>query len=76
MHQDTAKQIVTTPAKETGETGGSGGTGITVDDFRTRLTASGRAAGKVAVGEDGYVAGLAGAVSASVASIVEVALAE
>ena len=76
LHQDTAKQIVTTPAKETGDTGGSGGTGITVDDFRTRLTESGRAAGKVAVGEDGYVAGLAGAVSASVASIVEVALAE
>ena len=67
LHQDTATRIVTEPA-----TGGA----ASVEELRTRLTASGRTAGKVALGENGYVAGLAGAVSASLVSIVEVALAE
>ena len=52
------------------------GGAASVEELRTRLTASGRTAGKVALGENGYVAGLAGAVSASLVSIVEVALAE
>ncbi len=71
LHQDTAKQIVTDPSTQNGGTAAPS----SVDEFRTRLTESGRAAGKVALGEHGYVAGLAGSISASVASIVEVALA-
>lgn len=72
LHQDTAQQIVTDPSAQDGAAAAPS----TVDELRTRLSESGRSAGKVAIGEDGYVAGLAGAVSASLASIVEVALAE
>lgn len=60
----------TTPTAPSGDTDA-----ITIEGFREMLTSSARDAGAVCVAISGYAAGLTGAVSASVTSMVEVSLA-
>ena len=76
LHRDTAAQLDTpasgsvTPAPG----GGDPTSTMSVDGLRGQLRASARQARDTAVAHSGYPAGLAGAVSASVTSMIEVQL--
>lgn len=76
LHRDTASQL-DTPASSTATSAPGGGVptaGMSVDRLREQLRASARQARDTAVAHSGYPAGLAGAVSASVTSMIEVQL--
>ena len=86
LDSDTANQLSAAPSASAtpGSTGagasetstpGSSSTAGTLDELRSSLRASTRAAHDAAISLKGYSAGLAGSVSASVATLVEVQLA-
>lgn len=80
LDQRTAERIATAGASSSSEPTTSApptpnGSAATMADFRQRLTRSARTSGDACVNLNGYAAGLAGAISASVTSMVEVQLA-